>query len=47
MSTRSYDHCSCGHIRKRHENFDGECEKCSCDVFHRSMRTKNYPSNYS
>ena len=43
MSTRSYDHCSCGHIRENHDNFDGECEKCGCDEFRRSIRLRKYP----
>jgi hypothetical protein len=38
MSTRSYDHCTCGHKRENHDNFDGECQKCDCDVFHRGIR---------
>ena len=37
MSTRTYDHCTFGHNRKDHEDFQGECENCKCDVFHRSM----------
>ena len=38
MSTRSFDHCTCGHNRENHVDFDGGCDKCNCDVFHRSMR---------
>ncbi|MCK5264040.1 MAG: hypothetical protein KAR03_00400 [Candidatus Thorarchaeota archaeon] len=38
MSTRSLDHCTCGHNRKNHVEFDGGCDKCNCDVFHRGMR---------
>ena len=41
MSTRSYDHCTCGHTRKDHTNFDGECNVCKCGVFHRGMRKQN------
>ena len=40
MSTRSFDHCTCGHIRESHDNFDGECENCKCEVFHRSILMK-------
>ncbi|MHA1615329.1 MAG: hypothetical protein ACTSYJ_10825, partial [Candidatus Thorarchaeota archaeon] len=39
MSTRSLDHCSCGHSRENHDNFDGECEDCKCEVFHRNINT--------
>ena len=41
MSTRSYDHCTCGHSRENHDNFDGECKKCNCGVFHRGMRIQS------
>lgn len=44
MSTRSLDHCTCGHNRESHNNFDGECEECKCEVFHRGMRMKNMPA---
>ena len=37
MSTRSYDHCICGHNRENHDDFEGDCKKCKCDVFHRSI----------
>ncbi len=39
MSTSSSDHCTCGHNRENHDNFDGECENCKCAVFHRGIRT--------
>ena len=38
MSIRNLDHCTCGHNRKNHDDSDGECNKCSCEVFHRGMR---------
>ena len=41
MSARSFDHCTCGHNRENHDNFNGECEKCKCEVFHRGMRIEN------
>jgi hypothetical protein len=44
MSGRSYDYCSCGHIRGGHDDFDGKCEKCRCDVFRRSIRIRNRPA---
>jgi hypothetical protein len=37
MSTRIYDHCRCGHNRVSHDDFEGDCKKCGCDVFHRGM----------
>ena len=39
MSTRSLDLCSCGHSREKHDNFDGACEDCDCEVFHRNINT--------
>jgi len=44
MSTRSFDHCTCGHIRESHVNFDSECEKCNCEEFHRSIGMKKIPA---
>ena len=41
MSTRSLDHCACGHNREDHDNFNGECEDCKCEVFHRNINTSN------
>ena len=41
MSIRSIDHCSCGHNRENHDNFNGECEEYQCKTFHREIRTKN------
>ena len=41
MSTRSLDHCACGHNREEHHNFDGECQDCKCEVFHRNINTSN------
>jgi hypothetical protein len=37
MSTRNYDHCSCGHKREKHEDFKDGCSKCACEIFHRGM----------
>ena len=37
MSTRLLDHCRCGHKRESHDNFNGNCKSCGCDVFHRGM----------
>ncbi len=39
MSTRSLDLCSCGHSREKHDNFDGACKDCKCEVFHRNINT--------
>ena len=41
MSGRSIDHCTCGHNLEDHYNFDGECEDCKCEVFHRNINTSN------
>ena len=41
MSTRSIDHCTCGHNREDHHNFNGECEDCKCEAFHRNINTSN------
>ena len=41
MSTRSLDQCTCGHNREEHENFDGECEECKCEIYHRSILLEN------
>lgn len=41
MSGRSIDHCTCGHNREDHHNFNGECEDCKCEVFHRNINTGN------
>ena len=47
MSARSFDHCTCGHNRENHDNFNGECEKCKCEVFHRGMRIENIVADQS
>jgi hypothetical protein len=41
MSTRSYDHCTCGHKRENHDNFEGNCKECNCGVFHRGIHMQN------
>jgi len=38
MSTRSYDHCTCGHNREKHSDFQNECASCKCIQFSRNIR---------
>ena len=37
MNIRNLDQCTCGHIRKDHEDFKDECAECDCGVFHRNI----------
>jgi hypothetical protein len=41
MSGRSIDHCTCGHNREDHHNFNGECLDCKREVFHRNINTSS------